>query len=176
MPVKTWDIWVRFTHWSVAGIVAWNLFGPTDRVHRVLGYVAAGLVASRIVWGLIGTTNARFSTWWPTPSHLIAYVRSLAAGKPLHHRSHNPLGGLMALTLWLLIFALAASGWLMRLDAFWGEDWPQDLHTYLSIALQVCVCVHILAAIVMSFWTRENLIGAMLTGFKRGPKNEDTSR
>jgi cytochrome b len=176
MPVKTWDIWVRFTHWSVAGIVAWNLFGPTDQAHRVLGYVAAGLVASRIVWGFIGTTNARFAAWWPGRSHLTAYIRSLAAGKPHRHLSHNPLGGVMALALWLLILALATSGWLMRLDAFWGEDWPQDLHTYLSTALQVCVCAHVLAASVMSVWTRENLIGAMLTGFKRDHKDQDTSR
>lgn len=176
MPVKTWDIWVRFTHWSVAGIVAWNLFGPTDPLHRILGYIAAGLVMSRIVWGFVGTTHARFSAWWPTPSHLKDYLRSLAAGKRQHHLSHNPLGGLMALMLWLLILALAASGWLMRIDAFWGEDWPHDLHTWLSIALQICVGVHILAAIVMSVWTRENLIGAMLIGVKRDRAQKRASR
>ncbi|NKJ51136.1 cytochrome B oxidoreductase [Burkholderia sp. SG-MS1] len=175
MPVKTWDIWVRFTHWGVAGIVVWNLFGPTDQVHRILGYVAAGLVMSRIVWGVIGTTNARFSAWWPTRSRLREYLRSLATGKPQHHLSHNPLGGLMALTLWLLILTLAVSGWMMRLDAFWGEDWPQILHACLSIALQVCVCVHILSAIVMSVWTRENLISAMLTGFKRHSREKGPS-
>jgi cytochrome b len=176
MPVKTWDIWVRFTHWSVAGIVAWNLFGPTDALHRILGYIAAGLVVWRIVWGFIGTPHARFSAWWPTRSHLIEYLRSLATGKPQHHLSHNPLGALMALALWLLILALAVSGWLMRVDAFWGEDWPQELHTYLSAALQVCVGAHILAAIVMSVWTRENLIRAMLTGVKRDPRDTRGSR
>ncbi len=72
----------------------------------------------------------------------------------------------MAIALWLLVLALAFTGWLMRLDVFWGEDWPQDIHVWLSIALQVCVCIHIVAAIVMSVWTRENLIGAMLTGRK----------
>jgi cytochrome b len=60
----------------------------------------------------------------------------------------------------------------MRLDAFWGDDWPHELHTYLSIALQVCVCVHIFAAVVMSIWTRDNLIGAMLSGFKRDPADK----
>jgi cytochrome b len=98
------------------------------------------------------------------------------AGKPLHHQSHNPLGGLMAVTLWLLVMALAASGWLMRLDAFWGEDWPHDLHSALSIALQICVCAHVLAAVVMSLWTRVNLVGAMLTGVKREPANKDTKQ
>jgi cytochrome b len=34
------------------------------------------------------------------------------------------------------------------------------------------VCVHIFAAVVMSIWTRDNLIGAMLSGFKRDPADK----
>ncbi|AQG99947.1 cytochrome B oxidoreductase [Burkholderia sp. KK1] len=165
--MKVWDGFVRLTHWVVAGIVLWNLFGPTDSTHRLLGYVAAGLVVARIAWGFVGSRHARFAAWWPTFSHLSEYLRSLAKGKPVHHVSHNPLGGLMALLLWFLILALAVSGWIMRLDAFWGEDWPQEIHTWLSIAVEVCVCVHVVAAVLMSLWTRENLIRAMVTGNKR---------
>ncbi|HEY4350116.1 MAG TPA: cytochrome b/b6 domain-containing protein, partial [Paraburkholderia sp.] len=134
---------------------------------------AAALVGVRIVWGVVGSRYARFSAWWPTRAHLLAYLRSLASGKPLHHLSHNPLGALMALMLWALVIALAFTGWLMRLDAFWGEDWPQEIHTLLAVALEVCVCVHIAAAIVMSVWTRENLIAAMLTGYKRRHERSD---
>ena len=169
--VKVWDAWVRLTHWTVAGIVLWNLFGPTDSVHRLLGYGAAFLVVARVVWGFIGSQYARFSAWWPTLSHLREYVRSLVGGAPLHHVSHNPLGGLMALLLWLLILALGVSGWIMRLDAFWGEDWPQEIHAWLSIVLEVCVCVHVAAAVLMSVWTRENLIKAMITGYKQVRKS-----
>ncbi|QYD69855.1 cytochrome b/b6 domain-containing protein [Paraburkholderia edwinii] len=171
--IRIWDWWVRVTHWVIAGIVIWNLFGPTDPLHRKLGYAAAALVGVRIVWGMIGTRYARFSAWWPTRSRLLAYLRSLASGKPSRHLSHNPLGALMALMLWVLVIALALTGWLMRLDAFWGEDWPQEIHTLLAVALEVCVCVHIAATIVMSVWTRENLIAAMLTGYKRTDKSTD---
>ncbi|SAL40612.1 cytochrome B561 [Caballeronia arvi] len=171
--MKVWDGFVRLTHWVVAGIVLWNLFGPTDSTHRLLGYVAAGLVIARIAWGFIGSRHARFSAWWPRVSHLVEYLRSLAKGKPMHHLSHNPLGGLMALLLWFLILALAVSGWIMRLDAFWGEDWPQEIHAWLSIAVEVCVCVHVVAAILMSLWTRENLIRAMVTGWKRVRKSSE---
>jgi cytochrome b len=170
--IKVWDMVVRITHWTIAGIVVWNLFGPTDQLHRGLGYAAAALAVLRIVWGFVGTRHARFCAWWPTWPHLADYLRSLAGGKPLHHLSHNPLGALMAVLLWALIFALAASGWLMRTDAFWGEDWPQALHLWLSIVLEVCVCVHIGAAIVMSLWTRENLIGAMFTGKKHAKRGQ----
>jgi cytochrome b len=171
--VKVWDGFVRLTHWAVAGIVLWNLFGPTDSTHRLLGYIAAGLVVARIAWGFVGSRHARFSAWWPRFSHLVEYLRSLAKGKPMHHLSHNPLGGLMALLLWFLILALAVSGWIMRLDAFWGEDWPQEIHAWLSIAVEVCVCVHVAAAILMSLWTRENLIRAMVTGNKRVRKSSE---
>jgi len=171
--VKVWDGFVRLTHWAVAGIVLWNLFGPTDSTHRVLGYVAAGLVVARIVWGFVGSRHARFSAWWPTRSHLVDYLRSLARARPIHHVSHNPLGGLMALLLWFLILALALSGWIMRLDAFWGEDWPQEIHAWLAIVVEVCVCVHVAAAVLMSVWTRENLVRAMVTGNKRIKKASD---
>ena len=164
--VKVWDGFVRMTHWIVAAIVLWNLFGPTDAAHRLLGYVAAGLVGARIVWGFVGSHHARFSAWWPKASHLFGYLQSLAKGKPMHHVSHNPLGGLMALFLWFLILALGMSGWIMRLDAFWGEDWPQEIHTWLSVAIEVCVCVHVAAAVLMSVWTRENLVRAMISGNK----------
>src|SRR6266702_779997 len=158
--VRTWDIWVRLTHWTVAGIVLWNPFGPTDQIHRVLGYCAAGLVASRLVWGVIGTRPAQFSSWWPTRRQLVNYLRSLAAGNPIHHTSHNPLGALMATALWLFIFTLALSGFVIRLDAFWGEEWPETVHHWLSMGLQGCLCIHIVADIAMRVWTRENLIAA----------------
>jgi cytochrome b len=167
--IKVWDLFVRLTHWAIAGIVVWDLFGPTDPLHRWLGYGAAALAALRIVWGFAGTRYARFSAWWPSWPHLKQYLHSLWRGQPGSHIAHNPLGALMAALLWALLFALAASGWLMRTDRFWGEDWPQALHVALSVALEVCVCVHIGAAIVMSLWTRENLIGAMFTGSKNSP-------
>ncbi|WP_309919876.1 hypothetical protein [Caballeronia sp. LZ033] len=43
----------------------------------------------------------------------------------------------------------------MRLDAFWGEDWRQEIHSWLAVAVEVCVCVHVLAAVLMSVWTQE---------------------
>lgn len=166
----TWDIWLRLTHWMVAGIVFWNLFGPTDKTHRVCGYVAAGLVAGRLAWGVVGSENARFSAWWPSRAHLMEHLRSFLKGRPLPHASHNPLGALMAAALWFIVLALAFSGYLMRLDALWGEDWPQNLHSWLSVGLQICVGLHIVAAIVMSVWTKENLIAGMVTGVRRRKK------
>jgi cytochrome b len=166
--LKVWDIWVRLTHWAVAGIVMWNLFAEAGNyVHRVAGYVAVGLVASRVVWGVIGTRTARFSVWWPSAAQLLAYLRSLIARKTVHHVSHNPLGALMIAALWALVLSLGVTGWMMRLDAFWGDEGLENIHHFLASALEICVYVHIAAAIAMSVYLRENLIGAMVTGIKR---------
>ncbi|AJG24694.1 Cytochrome b [Cupriavidus basilensis] len=77
----------------------------------------------------------------------------------------------MMLTMWTLILALAVTGWMSRLDAFWGEDWPKDVHGLLADILMVLIAVHVIAAIAMGKVHKENLIVAMLTGRKR--RDED---
>lgn len=165
---RVWDRLVRVTHWSVAALVLWDLFedsgGP---LHRNLGYVAVALVAVRLAWGFVGSEPARFATWWPRLSTLRRYAASLRAGKPMKFASHNPIGALGMLAMWGLILALGLTGWLSRLDAFWGEDWPLDLHAWLAYALATLVAVHVSAAILMSVLHKDNLILAMLTGKKK---------
>ncbi|MGM3273872.1 cytochrome b/b6 domain-containing protein [Ralstonia sp. 24A2] len=166
--VLVWDRVVRITHWSVAALVLWDLFedsgGP---LHRNLGYAAATLVAVRLVWGFVGSKPARFATWWPRLPTLRHHAASLRAGKPMRFASHNPIGALGMLAMWGLILALGLTGWLSRLDAFWGEDWPQDVHAWLAYALAALVIVHVSAAILMSGLHQDNLILAMLTGKKK---------
>lgn len=166
--VLVWDRVVRVTHWGVAALVLWNLFedsgGP---LHRNLGYAATALVAVRLVWGFVGSDAARFVAWWPRMPVLRRYVASLRAGKPMKFLSHNPIGALGMLAMWGLIITLALTGWLSRLDAFWGEDWPVNLHAWLAYTLAALVVIHVSAAVVMSVLHKDNLILAMLTGRKR---------
>ena len=141
--IRVWDVVVRFTHWSVAAIICFDLVQDSgDKVHRTLGYIAAGLVLFRVLWGFIGSQPARFRTWLPRPSAMLA--------------------------MWALILALAVTGWISRLDAFWGEDLPVDIHRWLANGLLALVILHVAAAIVMSIKGRENLVAAMITGRKPG--------
>lgn len=167
-PVRVWDAVVRLTHWSVAALVLWELVEDSGgRLHRTLGYAAAGLVLLRLLWGFAGSPPARFSTWLPSVPGLLAYCRALLAGRAPRHLGHTPLGALMMLAMWTLILALAVTGWLSRLDAFWGEDWPVDLHAVLADCLMVLVVVHVAAAIAMGRMHGENLVAAMIHGRKR---------
>jgi cytochrome b len=79
--VRVWDVPVRVFHWllvlSFAG--AW-LSAESERwrlLHVTLGYTVAGLVAFRLVWGLVGTTPARFASFVRGPSAVLAWLLTL---------------------------------------------------------------------------------------------------
>jgi cytochrome b len=72
----------------------------------------------------------------------------------------------MMMALMALVLAMGATGFMQTLDAFWGEEWLQELHEILASTLIVCAGLHALAAIVMSHFERTNLVKAMVTGVK----------
>ncbi|MFN3830338.1 MAG: cytochrome b/b6 domain-containing protein [Tepidimonas ignava] len=164
-----WDPVVRLFHWSLVACVLLNQFvleaGETP--HRWVGYAATALVGLRLLWGVIGSRHARFADWWPTPARLRAHVRGLLAGQPDDHPGHNPLGALMMLALMALVLALGVTGWLQGTDAFFGEEWLQELHEGLANTLLMAAGVHAAAALVMGRLQRVTLVRAMVTGVKR---------
>jgi len=167
--VKVWDVVVRVFHWTVVlGCLA-NLFLLEDGedAHEIVGYVVAAAVAVRIVWGFVGTHYARFAEFVPTPSRLGRYLAALARGREPRMLGHNPAGAVMMIVLMLLLVAVSVTGWMMGLDAFWGEEWLEDLHGGLANAILVLAALHAAAAIVESWRHRENLVWSMVTGRKR---------
>lgn len=169
MPtVKVWDPLVRLLHWSLAGCVFTAfLVEDGDTAHRVLGYIAMGLVASRIVWGFVGTPHARFRDWVRGPRAIRTYLRERVAGTSRRRLGHNPAAGAMMLGLLAGVVLVGVTGWMQTLDAFWGAQWLEDLHEVLAWSLLGLIGLHVLAALVESFHYRENLVAAMIHGRKR---------
>lgn len=167
--VRVWDPFVRIFHWGLVACIALNEFVVDDgeQVHQWIGYAASALVLARIVWGFVGTRHARFSDFWPTPARLRAHLADLLAGRHGAQAGHNPLGALMMLALLAVVLALGASGWLQTTDAFWGEEWLQELHEELAEALLGLAGVHVAAALLMSGVEHTNLVAAMVSGIKR---------
>ena len=64
LSVRVWDPFVRVFHWSLVSCVVLNFFVVDDgeTLHQFIGYLAAGLVAARFVWGFVGSEYARAST------------------------------------------------------------------------------------------------------------------
>lgn len=163
-----WDRFVRVFHWALVSCVVLNQFvleeGETP--HEWAGYLAAALVVARIAWGFIGSRHARFSDFFPTPARLRRHVEAMRAGHPEHHWGHNPLGALMMFLLMVLVLSLGFTGWLQGTDAYFGEEWLQELHEWLANALLLAAGLHAASAIVMGRIERTRLVKAMVTGVK----------
>lgn len=166
--IKLWDPFIRISHWLITTLFVfdyWILAGG-DKPHEWVGYIAAGFVIGRVIWGFIGPETAQFQYFFPTPSRLYRYFK-----EPEHRynplKGHNPVGGLMILALLSLMFVTAVTGWMQELDLFWGEAWVQNLHEYLANILVGAVALHIIAIVLIQSKTRIPLIKPMITGKRR---------
>jgi cytochrome b len=165
--ILVWDVPTRVFHWTLAlCFAAAFVTADSERyrdVHVALGYSLLGLVLFRVVWGLVGSRYARFSSFPLRPSAVKNYLASLLTDKPEHHLGHNPAGSYAVLALLAFAAASSITGYLTYNEVI-GDD-PHEVVANLMLAL---VAIHVAAVIVSSLLHKENLIGAMLTGFKRG--------
>ena len=168
--ILVWDAPTRVFHWALAlSFLGAFVTADSERlrdVHVVLGYTALGLIAFRLIWGVLGTRYARFTSFAFGPRALAAYLKSLLALRPQHFLGHNPAGS-------FAVYALLALGLLTGLTGYaqyneLGGEWLQDLHEGLANAMLATVFVHIAGVVVSSLLHRENLARAMVTGYKTG--------
>jgi cytochrome b len=162
--IRVWDAAVRTFHAALAALVVFDLIaddgGP---VHRAVGYVAVALVVARLSWAALARGENAFAALKPSLRRTIAYLR---AGAP-RTVGHDPLGVWMVWLLWSLVLLLGVTGWMSRLDAFWGDDRVHAVHAWLADALLAAVALHLAGVAAMSWRWRENLSRAIVTGTKR---------
>lgn len=177
-PVKVWDWPVRVFHWlAVACFAGAWLTAESERLHLVhitLGYTLGGLVAFRVLWGLLDTGPARFANFVRSPAAAWRYISSLLGERPLHYTGHNPAGALAIVALLGLIGLTVGLGWATETERLPG--WMDEGHELAANALMALVVVHLVGVAVGSLRHRENLPRAMLTGFKRGLPGEGIRR
>lgn len=168
--VRVWDILVRVTHWTVAAGIMANLLFTEDGsdLHQYVGYTVVALVVIRLLWGLVGTRYARFTDFFPTPVRIKNHLADLRQRRnDEQHLGHNPLAAIMVLALWAVIIDLGISGYLMESEILGNKDLLEEVHELLANSLYLLIPLHIISAIVMSYWQRQNLIKSMITGNKQ---------
>ena len=190
---RVWDLGVRVFHWLMVATVAialvTGLSGPRNllNIHIAAGAAIGGLVAFRILWGLTGSTYARFSSF---PVHLTAINADLAglvAGRRPRYRGHNPLGSLMALALLAVIFLSVMTGviTLGGVDkqgplafavTYVSGKAAQRVHLALAYGLLALIAGHLLGVAYESIQAGANLPLAMITGKKAASSTDHGAR
>ncbi len=168
--ILVWDAPVRVFHWlMVLSFFGAYLTAESERwrlAHVTLGYTMGGLVAFRIIWGMIGTRYARFSNFIRGPAAVVRYVKSLLKGQPEHTIGHNPAGAVAIVLLMVLSVLIVASGWAIFNEI--GGNLLSELHEVTGNLMLLVVGVHVAGVAVSSWLHRENLVRAMVTGEKEG--------
>lgn len=179
MPVKVWDLPLRLFHWLlvicvIGALVTIKLGGTWMTWHGRFGLAIIGLLSFRLVWGIAGSTHARFVSFFPTPRRVIRYLRGQWQGL-----GHNPLGALSVFALIGLFGFQALSGLVATDDiAFSGpltravsSDFSSLMsgwHRRTEELLYLLVGLHVLAIVIYRV-RGHNLLGPMIHGYKKAP-------
>jgi cytochrome b len=166
--VKVWDRFVRVFHWSlvISFFTAYFFTTSIGWMHKGFGYATLALITARIVWGFVGKGHATFADFVPSPRTLLGYVQSMLRFKQPRYLGHNPAAAVMILFLLSMVAGIGITGWMMTLDAFWGNATVENAHIWMVNSVLVAVAIHVSAAIYESLHHRENLILSMFTGHK----------
>jgi cytochrome b len=175
--IKLWDLPTRIFHWLLVTLIAaayitGEVGGNAIVWHGRIGLALVGLLAFRLAWGVIGSTHARFSSFFPTPSKVSAYLRGQWDGI-----GHNPLGafsvfGLLTLVALQLLTGLLANddiafqGYLAALIDKEFSDRLTGLHHLIIDGLVVMIGLHLAAIMFYAHIRKDNLVKPMITGWK----------
>lgn len=188
---------------AVLFFIAYASGDEDSLVHVYAGYGVAGIVGLRLLWGLIGTEHARFTDFIYGPRAVARYAKSLLALHPPHYLGHNPLGGWMVAALLLSLAGVSWSGLEVygaeghgplalapahvvppaladgdqRAHAGAGgepgEGFWEEIHEALADITLTLAVFHIAGVVLGSALHQENLIRAMVTGYKRTGDGDD---
>ncbi|BBL72828.1 cytochrome b/b6 domain-containing protein [Methylogaea oryzae] len=181
--VSVWDPLLRLFHWLLvaAFVVAYASEDDWLQIHVAAGYGVLGLLAFRLVWGLVGPRRARFTDFVRPLATVKEYLVRLSRPNPPRYLGHNPPGGWMVVALLSLLLAVTVSGlavyaadkgagplapWLGDAGKAVEKKLEHWHETFANISLALVV-VHVLGVLAESYVHGENLARAMLTGRKQ---------
>lgn len=200
-PPDLWDPVVRISHWGLAVIVLANAVFTRGGSgwHVWLGWIGMGLLVLRLVWGVLGPREARFSAFPPNPRAALSHLARLVSGRVGHFPSHNPAGAMMIYAFWACLALVIATGLVMTggrtpiqvaadQAAVASGDWSvlvtedsgetgetrsghlvQEVHVVAANLILILAVLHVAGVLVESRAMRRNLLAPMLAG-RRGTR------
>ena len=176
--VRVWDLPVRLFHWAIVLLVPALWWAAETRrmdLHILLGEIMLGLILFRLLWGVLGSSTARFAGFVKGPPAVLRYLRG--GGKAF---GHNPLGG-WSVVLMLLALSVQVGLGLFASDEDGIYEGPlsrhmPDLDSAHTLAerhetvfwvIVALIALHVLAILYYRLVRRDDLVTPMVTG--RGP-------
>ena len=173
MKQPIWDLPVRLFHWTLAGLIGfswWSAKNDHQDWHIWSGLAVLTLLIFRSLWGVFGSSTARFSSFVPGPASISNYLSGNWRGI-----GHTPLGGLsvvamlaaIAVQVGLGLFSSDEDGLyvgpLANFVSIHLSEELADLHEDFFNVLLAVIVLHV-AAIVYYRLRGKHLIMPMITG------------
>jgi hypothetical protein len=185
--IRVWDLPIRIFHWLLAlcilgSIISVNIGGNAIEWHAYFGYSVLTLLIFRITWGFVGSTHARFTSFFPNRTKILNYLQGNAP-KVL---GHNPIG---ALSVFALLFVLsvqvitglfvddeiAFQGPLAKYVPNWVVSFLSEIHEGNQVVIYTLIAIHIAAIIYYKKFRGEDLIKPMISGDKEIDPSEEAN-
>lgn len=175
--VRVWDLPVRLFHWLLVLCLVvswWSAETREMEIHYYSAMVILGLLIFRLIWGVVGSSTARFTSFVASPAAVISFIRSK---NRLHSKSgHSPLGGYSVVALLTVLITQVTTG-LFATDLDGLESGPlsylvsfevsrsaAEIHGAAFNILLALVILHVVSIFFYLVARKTNLIWPMFTG------------
>ena len=178
--VKAWDPLIRIFHWGLVIFVLLAFLSEDDgsNLHLWSGYAVSLLIGFRLLWGLVGTRNARFTSFVRSRRAVMQHLKAMLTFKAPHYLGHNPAAAVMVILLLTSIALVAFSGMVLvacegqgplaaTIFSTWHGGWVEEFHEFFANFTLLLVFCHLAGVLFSSFLEGENLAKAMVTGRKK---------
>lgn len=138
---------------------------PLFTLHMMAGLTIGFMLVLRIVWGFVGTTYARFSSFKLNPIELIQYLKDAVVTRTERYLGHNPASSYAAVVMFVCAAGLAITGVMMTSGS--ESDFYEETHELLANIFLVTVIAHVGGIIFHHVKHRDSLWSSMLDGKKK---------
>ena len=186
--VAVWDLPTRLFHWLLVALIGFSWWSAEERLiewHMWSGFAILTLLVFRLLWGLVGSSTAKFANFIRGPRTVLGYLRGVKTWKGI---GHNPLGALSVLVLIALLFFQVGTG-LIQIDtddflegplahlvSFDTAEEAHDLHEASFDLLLILIGIHVAAILFYHVALGKRLVGPMITGKANLPEGVQPMR
>lgn len=176
MKAPVWDLPIRLFHWLLAGLIGfswWSVKNHHTDWHIWSGVAILTLLFFRLLWGLLGSSTARFSSFVRGPRVVRDYLRDNTSWRVA---GHTPLG---ALSVVALLGAIAVQvglglistdkdglneGPLAQLVSLNVSETARDIHELFFNVVLGLIVLHVGAILYYRLVLGQKLTKPMITG------------